>query len=256
MEKKIQKLEAVVKKIDKNASTTEDPQQAEERIEEDTPISVDSGGFGECHQDSLRATNEQESRWKIVIDLASSPGALPGHYLSLAASAQPKIGKDIISRGIISVENAQTYFDTYQNRLDHFIYRILGDHTVATLERIREVSPLLTAAICAVGALHLASQEFDICYKEFLSLSASLSFSKRNTAHDIQALCIGSFWLSDLSFSLIGIAVRISAELQLHKSFFKSLQENEDAREHYLRTRLYLLVYACDHHFSIAYGRP
>lgn len=41
--------------------------------------------------------------------------------------------------------------------------------------------------------------------------------------------------------------------MQLHRSIFKALQGD---RAHYLRTRLYLLVYVCDHQSSIAYGRP
>jgi hypothetical protein len=185
--------------------------------------------------------------------LASSPGALPGHYLAPTAAPQPRNVKDIVSRGIITLENAQKYFDEYQTRLDHFIYRISRDRDALTLERAREVSPLLTAAICAVGALHLASEDFELCYKEILTLSATLSISRSHSVHDIRALCIAAFWLSDLAWPLIGIAVRISAELQLHKSLFRSLLGDW---EHYCNTRLYLFVYTVDHHFSVAYGRP
>ncbi|QRD88998.1 hypothetical protein F9C07_2200221 [Aspergillus flavus] len=137
--------------------------------------------------------------------------------------------------------------------LFHPVYQILGDHSPATLGHIREVSPLLTTAICAVGALHLPSPDLEILYKEFVALSAPLSFSRRHTVDDVRALCIGAFWLSDLSRSLVGLAVRIATELQLHKRFSKALQ---GYRSHYSRTRLYMLVYACDHHFSVPYGRP
>jgi hypothetical protein len=47
-------------------------------------------------------------------------------------------------------------------------------------------------------------------------------------------------------------AVRAATQLQLHRSIYKTL---EGDRESYLRTRLFYLVYVCDHHFSVPYGR-
>jgi hypothetical protein len=47
-------------------------------------------------------------------------------------------------------------------------------------------------------------------------------------------------------------AVRTAAQLQLHRSIYKAL---EGDRASYLRTRLFYLVYVCDHHFSVPYGR-
>jgi hypothetical protein len=52
---------------------------------------------------------------------------------------------------------------------------------------------------------------------------------------------------------LIEIAVRIASDIKLHHGIYKAL--NGD-REGYLQARLYYLVYVCDHHFSVAYGRP
>ena len=252
MEQKIQNLEAAIGALAKNNPGFQTCKHTEQ-ISEGVLSTANKVVTEEHQQDPPDATHEQTSQWKIVIDLESSPGALPGNYLFRTGSTQPKSAEDFISRGIIDIENARIYFDEYQNRLDHFVYRILGDHSTATLEYIRKASPLLTAASCAVGALHLASRDFDPCYKEFFALSTVQSFSKRNTVNDVRALCIGAFWLSDLSWQLVGIAVRVATELQLHKSFTKALQGD---REHYLRTRLYLLVYACDHHFSVVYGRP
>ncbi|KAK9787634.1 putative Integral membrane protein pth11 [Seiridium cardinale] len=97
---------------------------------------------------------------KIVVDLESSPGTLPGHYLHPRAPAQPlhpTATRDVVDRGIVSVENARKYHALYQQRLDHFFYGILGDHSTATFEDIRHKSPILSTAVCAVGALHLAS---------------------------------------------------------------------------------------------------
>ncbi|KAE8414164.1 hypothetical protein BDV36DRAFT_299278 [Aspergillus pseudocaelatus] len=249
IEQKIQALEAAVSRNVNNNIPLDLPQRNEQGLENE-PSSVGEEVVEGNQQDT---TSERPGRWKITIDLESNPGALPGHYLLRANSVPANTPTDMISRGVISTENALRYFDEYQNRLDHFVYRILGDHSTATLGRIREVSPLLTTAICAVGALHLSSSDFEALYKEFVALSAPLSFSRRHTVDDVRALCIGAFWLSDLSWSLVGLTVRITTELQLHKSFSKALQGD---RNHYSRARLYLLVYACDHHFSVPYGRP
>ncbi|KAH8702306.1 C6 transcription factor [Talaromyces proteolyticus] len=251
IEQKIQKLEETMSTMVNDGSSSNDYWRREE-ISED-PSSVNEPAPEDYQQGNLGAASEDTGRWKIVIDLESSPSALPGHYLQSTASTQPKSRQDIVSRGGITVENARKYLSEYQNRLDHFVYGILGEYSSATLESIREASPFLATAICAVGSLHLASPDYDLLYKEFIAMSAALSFSKRNTVDDVRALCIGAFWLGDMSWSLVGIAVRIATDLQLHRSFFRALQGD---REQHLRTRLYLLVYACDHHFSVPYGRP
>ncbi|KAF2738344.1 hypothetical protein EJ04DRAFT_429245 [Polyplosphaeria fusca] len=208
--------------------------------------SVDSGENG-------NSPGPDNQEVVVNLDTAGGPGAFPGAIIAPAPPKHAPFPKDLIARGIITFEKAQVYFDTYKNRLDHYRYRILGDLSSAPLEEIRGVSPLLTAAVCTVGALHLASKDFDQCYNEFVSLSASHSFRREGTVDDVRALIIGAFWLSDLSWTLVGAAVRMATELQLHKSFAKALQGD---RSHYLRTRLYLLVYIGDHHYSIFFGRP
>ena len=52
---------------------------------------------------------------------------------------------------------------------------------------------------------------------------------------------------------LSGHAVRIATELNLHKSYAKALRGSRDQLE---GARLWYLLYVCDHHFSVAYGRP
>jgi hypothetical protein len=49
------------------------------------------------------------------------------------------------------------------------------------------------------------------------------------------------------------IAVRTASDINLHSGIYKAVKGD---REGYLQARLYYLVYVCDHHFSIAYGRP
>lgn len=254
MEKKITNLEATI------ANLSGDSAMQREGIPKGTPGAPNmpsASGNGTAglrvasshHRPVVLPANYRD----VVMDMNSGLGAMPGFFLADTPPDAQDPYEDLVSRKIISLDKAQVYFDRYMNRLDHFPYRILGGYDDLSLDSIRRASPLLTSAVCTVGALHSASDDYDECYREFYALSAKRSFSKPNEIEDVQALCIGAFWLSDLSWALSGAAVRIAAELQLHKSIFKAIQGD---RRHYLRTRLWFLVYACDHHFSIVYGRP
>lgn len=47
--------------------------------------------------------------------------------------------------------------------------------------------------------------------------------------------------------------MRIATELNLHRSYARAIKGSV---EHFEGARLWYLLYVCDHHFSIAYGRP
>jgi hypothetical protein len=70
---------------------------------------------------------------------------------------------------------------------------------------------------------------------------------------EIRALSIGAFWLSDLSWQLSGHAVRVATEINLHQSVQRLLRGKPSQFE---GAQIWYLLYVCDHHFSIAYGRP
>lgn len=257
MEKKIRILEAALAKVGSHLSM---PDLLDEAMDEDEDLAVAEHPNGEPSKGSQSARSPNTEKhtphnFEIVMDPDSGPAAIPGSVVSpmvaIPGIETNRADQDIITRGIIRAEQAQSYLDIYQNRLDHFLYRIIGDRK--TLSEVRADSPLLLAAICTVGALHLASTDFEKCYQEFVAIAAAQTFSRRNNVDDIRGLCIGAFWLSGISWTCIGAAVRISTEIQLHRSIFRALQGE---RSHYLRTRLYYLVFICDHHFSIAYGRP
>lgn len=210
-------------------------------------------------EDASQAPISRRSRQReVILDADSGPEALPASYLvqplpsstSIAAASRHE---DIISRGKIGLAHAQACLDLYHTKLDHFPYQILGDRDELSLDSIRAASPFLLAAICSVSSLHMASDQFDACYEEFRVMHSTRSFAKDIELDDIRALCIGAFWLNDIAWALVATAVRMATELQLHRSFDQALRGH---RHHYLRARLYLLVYACDHHFSIPYGRP
>ncbi|KAJ5748742.1 uncharacterized protein N7511_010438 [Penicillium nucicola] len=209
-------------------------------------------------RDSVKKHDPSQT-WEVIMDPRGGPASIPASCVSesgkaglpgtMASSHQP----DLISAGQISLRQALALFETYHLRLDHFLYRILGDHI--SLDSVRIASPLLTAAVCTVGALHSQSlgHLFDTCYSEYKSLVAAQIFSRNVNEDDIRGLCVGAFWLHGLSWALIGNAVRIASDINLHSGIYKAVKGD---REGYLQARLYYLVYVCDHHFSIAYGRP
>jgi len=217
---------------------------AEDDVHVSTPLSI---------QSPRPTPVTVRQNFEIVMDPESGPAAIPGSVVSSAICSNEPARNDqnVISRGIVTDEEAQQFLDVYQDRLDHFLYSILGDRR--SLLQILSKSSLLLAAICAVGALHLASPKFDELQREFVSIASSASFSRQCTTDDVQGLCVGAFWLSGISWMCVGAAVRMASELHLHRSIFKALSGD---RAHYLNTRLYYLVYVCDHQFSIAFGRP
>ena len=138
--------------------------------------------------------------------------------------------------------------------MNHYLWVGL-EQTHPSFHSIRKSSELLTATILTVTALHIptSATTFDACYKEFLSLISSSMFSRYHSIDDVRGLCIAAFWLSEVSWKLSGHAIRIATELNIHQSFSRAL---EGDKEHFLRARLWYMLYICDHHFSITYGRP
>ncbi|KIW01977.1 uncharacterized protein PV09_06812 [Verruconis gallopava] len=161
---------------------------------------------------------------------------------------------DFISRGLLSESEAYELYKIFHASLNHYLWVGL-EEIHADFASVRRSSPLLTATILTVTALHVptSTETFDKCYKEFLELVSSSMFSRYHAIDDVRALVIAAFWLSDVSWKLSGHAIRIATELNIHQSFYKAL---EGDREHFLRARLWYMLYVCDHHFSIAYGRP
>ncbi|KUJ10169.1 uncharacterized protein LY89DRAFT_701095 [Mollisia scopiformis] len=189
------------------------------------------------------------------------PAAIPASIVSEVTKHSPsarvtersRSKPDIISRGILTLEQAEMLFNYYMTKHDNSIYSVLEEGS--TFTTIRSSSPFLLAAICAVASLHVVSSDvpYERCYDEFVQMSTQHAFSSRNNMDDIRALCIGAFWLPEISWILISNAVRIATELQLHRAYRGAIAGNRKA---YVAARLYYLVHVCDHQFSIAYGRP
>ncbi|KUJ23692.1 C6 transcription factor [Mollisia scopiformis] len=161
---------------------------------------------------------------------------------------------DFISSGKVSLEDAEQLFEYFSKYLNAYLWGGIALVHPGLME-VRCSSSLLLAAILTVSALHVPGMEavFDVCYAEFVGLICDSMLDRYHTMDGIRGLTIGAFWLSDLSWKLSGHAVRIATELNLHQSYSKAMK---GSAEHIEGARLWLLLYVCDHHFSIAYGRP
>lgn len=89
-----------------------------------------------------------------------------------------------------------------------------------------------------VAALHVPHYHhlFSICYNEFLSLISNCLFGRCHRLDDIRGLCIGAFWLMDISWKLSGYAVRLATEMGINQAFAKAISGSQ---EHFEQARLW-----------------
>lgn len=151
------------------------------------------------------------------------------------------LATDFISRGVVDIREAEELFYHF----DQVLNRYLWDGALLAhkdLTAARKSSSMLSAAILAVTALHLPSKErtFDTCYTEFAKLASESMLGHHHTLDDIRALCIGAFWLADVSWKLSGYAVRIATERNLHQFYRKAIQGSPEHKE---QARLWYLLY-------------
>ncbi|KIN08940.1 hypothetical protein OIDMADRAFT_153565 [Oidiodendron maius Zn] len=186
----------------------------------------------------------------ITLNLSCNLGAFPSSSLENFTPEQPGYVPNLNSSGFISQECAEC-FQFFHEKLNPYLHYILpGKDSLAV---VRSRSSLLTTAICTTAALCSGSPNYHNYLDAFRREVSSKLFSTHYTFDDIRALCIGAFWLNDISSALNSLAVRIAAELNLHRCITK-MPHNK--MECYERTRLYFLVYICDHHCSLSHGRP
>ena len=171
---------------------------------------------------------------------------------------------DFISRSVITLEDAEYLADYYLTRLDPFIYGLTSDYQ--DLDSFRRRSPTLTACVLTVSALHDTSRPhlYHICNMEYRRLVANAMFERRIDMEYLRALVIGSYWLSDVSWTLSGYAIRRASEFHLRACYYQIVNSLKDPSRYTAQqlqsaidgTRVLYLLYICDHHLSILYGRP
>ncbi|KAF3762034.1 hypothetical protein M406DRAFT_266603 [Cryphonectria parasitica EP155] len=160
---------------------------------------------------------------------------------------------DLVARGNLSLEDAQRLFRLYIDHLDFFMYRIGGRYE--TLDVLRRSSRLLTACVLTVSALHDPESNaiYGVCNEEFRRLFAASIFKRQIDSDYLRAMCIASYWLSDISWVVSGCAVRRAAEFNLTGHYRKAVNEgNEDSADY---VRLWYVLHICDQHSSMLYGR-
>jgi hypothetical protein len=172
-----------------------------------------------------------------VTQLSENRESSPGQKLA----PDQALVTDFISRGVVSIQEAEELFLQF----DQVLNRYLWDGALLAhkdLTSVRRSSSMLSAAILAVTALHMPTKErtFDTCYTEFAKLASESMLGHHHTMDDIRALCIGAFWLADVSWKLSGYAVRIATERNLHQFYRKAIQGSP---EHVEQARLWYLLY-------------
>ncbi|KAF1914401.1 hypothetical protein BDU57DRAFT_453299 [Ampelomyces quisqualis] len=162
---------------------------------------------------------------------------------------------DFISKGLISIEDADRLVGLFVNRIDHFMYKI-GSGTYRDLDSLRRGSSVLTACICTVAALHDPNSNhlYATCGREFRRLMSASMFDRRMDQDCMRAMCVASYWLHDLSWMLSGYAIRRAMEVNLSSSYQQVLRGSDE--EAMNNVRIWYVLYICDRHLSILYGRP
>lgn len=170
---------------------------------------------------------------------------------------------DFISRSVIKTEDAEPLATYYLDKLDPYIWHMCSDYK--DLESFRSRSPTLTAAVLTVAALHdtTRSHLYGICAKEFKRLVANAMFERKIDMEYLRALVIGSYWISDISWTLSGYAIRRASEFHLKQCYLQIAEsvrlpekaDSEKLNEAMEGIRVLYLLYICDHHLSILYGR-
>ncbi|KAJ6439285.1 C6 transcription factor [Purpureocillium lavendulum] len=197
----------------------------------------------------------------------SKAEATPTGPAQASNASRPRAQKrpDIISKGIISPEDADALVRYYQTELDSVIYGLAGLHS--TVSAVREASPTLLAVICTVAALHDVEHAhlYEVCYREFRHLVSTALFEKRDIEH-VRALDVAAFWLPDTSRVVLYEAVRRLGDLRVHRHIGKACTPPDDGSlataGHQLtrdgardRVRLWYTLYMCDQHLSVLYNR-
>lgn len=115
-------------------------------------------------------------------------------------SARSPMETDIISRGDVDIRDALELFDIFSRSLNHYLWGGIG-LVHSDLDSVRKSSSLLFAAILCVTALHIPGKTalFDCCYSEFTSLVSHSMLDRSHSFDTVRGLCIGAFWISDLS---------------------------------------------------------
>ncbi|KAK2731470.1 hypothetical protein FQN55_004669 [Onygenales sp. PD_40] len=163
------------------------------------------------------------------------------------------IEPDFISRGVITPAEGEQLTKSYITRLDHFFYGHVQKYE--NLTEIRKTSTLLAVTLVTIAALHdpLGSEVYENMSRELRNVASSLMFRHRLGLEDIKALCMGSYWLGDMTWILSALVGRKATALQYHTSH---LNQPTTDREGFFKSQMWLLIYLANEQISLLRGAP
>lgn len=168
---------------------------------------VVSNGARIVGPDANSVHHEMEMPYSATLNLSCSLGAFPAASMVNVelgdGELDPGYRPDLISCGVISHQQAETYFRFYQQNLDPYIHCILAEDD--NLANVRSRSSLLTAAVCTVAAFSTSSKDYRGCLNAFTKEISSKVFGGPYDFDDVRALCIGAFWLNEVASALNGL---------------------------------------------------
>ncbi|KAF2457304.1 hypothetical protein BDY21DRAFT_392595 [Lineolata rhizophorae] len=205
--------------------------------------------------------------------ISGGPGSQGSDLGPIGGVPSNSFSADLVSKSLLSSAEASRLVDLYLGRLDHFMYRI-GGAGHSSLSSLRGggggggggsgdagSSPILTAAMCTVAALHdpASNHLYESCSSEFRRLLTASMWERGVDKAHLRAMCIGSYWLSDISWTLSGAAIRRAMEVNLNANLYRldgvdcSIAAAEDAAD---CLRIWYILWICDQHLATLYGRP
>jgi len=228
-----------------------------------TQIDSDPGEDGACELSPPTSPSTVQAPMDTYLGTAAPEGPATG---SSPRHQRRKPGErsDLVSKGLVTLESAESLVQRYLGRLDHFLYGICGHHQ--DIHALRAASPTLFAAVCTVSAYHDSENRelFEVCNREYRHLVSSSMFEKRDVEY-LRALSVGSFWLPDASRILSSDAIRRAADARLNRHFARlgdldeasiaSKNSADDLTDLRDRIRLWYLLFICDQHLSVLHNR-
>ena len=175
------------------------------------PVSSEAKGAKETSQSVARSFSKMsETSQEASLNLACSPGAFPASSLNSLVLKDNVVsfssgGPNLVTRGLISQQTWEEHFNFYSENLNPYIHHLLTDDDTLGPGRgasIQERSSLLLAAICTVTAFCTGSDDFQTCFDAFMNEVSSKIFTNHHSFDDVRALCIGAFWLDNVSSAL------------------------------------------------------
>ncbi|KAK9254592.1 hypothetical protein V1507DRAFT_455150 [Lipomyces tetrasporus] len=163
------------------------------------------------------------------------------------------VDPDFITRGVITIAEAEQLAKLYLGRLDHFFYGHLQHYL--DFASIRKTSTLLALTVCTVASFHdpLGSELYDKLSRELRNLASSLMFRPRLGINEIKALCMSCYWLADMSWMMSALVARKAVSMQYHT---KHLDQPDTDREDFCCSQMWLLIYLSNEQISMLQGVP